>query len=86
MVTAAVKPIFGDAGDATDLARMAQATVQYAREKIEPSPGRATQLKHNPERQVAEWGVEFESLQLAETARNQAPGKQADAKSLRYIG
>ncbi len=75
--TAAVKAIFRDAGDAKDPAKVAQAAGRYAREEIEPSPGRGAQLERKPDRQVAEWGAELETVKQAEpgTVREASAGK-----------
>jgi len=64
--TAAVKGIFKDAGDVTDLAKVAQAAAHYAREEIEPSPGAGAHPERKPDRQVAEWGAELETVKRAE--------------------
>ena len=54
---------------------MAQAAFRYAREEIEPSAGDGAKLERKPDRQVAEWGAEFETAQRPE------PGtvREADA-------
>ena len=64
--TAAVQGIFRDAGGVSDPAKVAQAAARYAREEIEPSPGAGAQLERKPDRQVAEWGAELETVKRAE--------------------
>ena len=70
--TAAVQAIFRDAGGVSDPAKVAQAAARYAREEIEPSPGGGAQLERKPDRQVAQWGAELETVKHAE------PGKVRD--------
>ncbi len=70
--TAAVQGILRDAGGVSDPAKVAQAAARYAREEIEPSPGGGAQLERKPDRQVAEWGAELETVKHAE------PGKVRD--------
>ena len=86
--TAAVKAIFRDAGDGADLAKVAQAAGRYAREEIGPSPDRGAELERKPDRQIAEWGAELETVERAspgavrETGPDKArpdPGPQAPA-------
>ncbi|MDE0372360.1 MAG: ATP-binding domain-containing protein [Rhodospirillales bacterium] len=73
--TAAVTAIFGEALKANDPAKVAQAASRYAREEIEPSAGGGAELERKPDRQVAEWGAELETVKLTE------PGtvREADA-------
>ena len=75
--TAAVTAILRDAGNAADPAKVAQVAARYAREEIEPSPGGGAQLERKPDRQVAEWGAEFETVKRAEpgTVREAGPEK-----------
>ncbi len=75
--TAAVKAILRDAGDAENIAKVAQAAGRYAREEIEPSPGSDAEIERKPDRQIAEWGAELETVELASpgTVREAAPDK-----------
>ena len=63
--TAAVKAILRDAGDGADLAKVAQAAGRHAREEIGPSPNRVAELERKPDRQIAEWGAELETVERA---------------------
>ena len=74
--TAAVQGIFRDAGNAADPAKVAQAAARYAREEIEPSPGGGAQLERKPDRQVAEWGAELETVKQAEPGTVHKAGPQ----------
>ena len=73
--TAAVNAVFGEALKANDPAKVAQAASGYAREEIEPSSGGGAELERKPDRQVAEWGAELETVNRPE------PGtvREADA-------
>ena len=63
---AAVNAIFGEALKANYPAKVAQAATTYAREEIEPSSGDGAELERKPDRQVAEWGAELETVKHAE--------------------
>ena len=75
--TAAVKAILHDAGDGADLAKVAQAAGRYARKEIGPSPDRGAQLDRKPDRQIAEWGAELETVERGSPGivRQSAPDK-----------
>ena len=77
--TAAVNAVFGEALKANDPAKVAQAASGYAREEIEPSSGGGAELERKPDRQVAEWGAELETVNRPE------PGtvREADADTTR---
>ena len=70
---AAVKAVLRDAGDGADIAKVAQAAERYAREEIEISPGSGAELERKPDRQIAEWGAE------PETVENASPGTVREA-------
>ena len=71
--TAAVNAVFGEALKATDPANVAQVASGYAREEIERSAGGSAELERKPDRQVAEWGAELETVTHTE------PGTVRDA-------
>ena len=73
--TAAVNAVFGEALKANDPAKVAQAASRYAREEIEPSIGGGAKLERKPDRQVAEWGAELETVKHTE------PGTVREAKA-----
>ena len=71
-----MKGIFRDEGNAADPAKLAQAAARYAREEIEPSPGGGAQLERKPDRQVAEWGAELETVKQTEPGTMHKAGPQ----------
>ena len=83
--TAAVRAIFRDAGDGADLAKVAQAAGRYAREEIGPSPDRGAELERMPDRQIAEWGAELETVDQATpgTVREAGPDRAAPDPALK---
>ena len=75
--TTAVKAILRDAGDGADLAKVAQVAGRYAGDEIGPSPDRDAELERKPDRQIAEWGAELETVERASpgTVRESAQDK-----------
>ena len=75
--TAAVNSILRDAGDGADLTNVAQAASRYAREEIGPSPGGGAEIERKPDRQIAEWGAELETVEGTSpaTIREAGPDK-----------
>ena len=74
--TAAVQGIFRDAGGVSDPEKVAQAAARYARDEIEPSPGGGAQLERKPDRQVAEWSAELETVKQTEPGTVHKAGPQ----------
>ena len=56
---------------------MAQAAGRYAREEIGLSPDPGAELERKPDRQIAEWGAELETVEGASpgTVREAPPDK-----------
>ena len=73
--TAAVNAILRDAGDPTDTAKVTEAINRYMGGDREQAPARGGQTERQPERQIAEWGTELETMEQG------SPGTVREAAS-----
>ena len=70
---AAVKGILRDAGDPTDAVKVAQAAERYWSAASDKAPDTGAEVERKPDRQIAEWGAEIESVEQASPGAGREP-------------